>query len=222
MFRTFKFENEADKSKIEKITDASKKYCISEVNVSYERYVFHQRVQHADELMDDFFANLRVKAKICEFGDLEDSLIRDRIVIGIRDDPTRRRLLLVKKLSLAEAVDTCKASEATSRCLRVIEGTGDVDVLNTSTKSYRRRQSSPKATSNRQANRGHRTAHGSGRNVVTVAHRRAEDLKKRALHTARNVGNAKNLIISGNTANPPEPETASVAKSVKSTVTTKN
>ena len=41
MFRTFKFEDEADKSKIETITDAFKKYCIDEVNVTYERYVFH-------------------------------------------------------------------------------------------------------------------------------------------------------------------------------------
>ena len=92
--------------------------------------------------MDDFSADLRTNAKSCEFGDLEDSLIRDRIVIGIRDDPTRRRLLQVKKLSLAEAVDACKGSEATSRRLRVIGGTGDVDVLNASSKSYRRRPAS--------------------------------------------------------------------------------
>ena len=218
MFRTFKFEDEADKSKIDKITDAFKKYCIGEVNVTYERYVFHQRVQHADELMDDFFADLRVKAKSCEFGDLEDSLIRDRIVIGIRDDPTRRRLLQMKKLSLAEAVDACKASEDVAASSRHRRHRRHHRSRIAGVSRHRRQR----RTDKRIAVTARRTA--AAVNVVTVAHRRAEGLKKHVLHTARNVGNVQNSIIFGNAANPPEPEmeTASVAKSLKSTVTTKN
>ena len=46
----------------------------------------------------------------CAFEHLEDSLIRDRIIIGIRDDPTRHRLLQQKNVTLANAIDACKAS----------------------------------------------------------------------------------------------------------------
>jgi len=63
------------------------------------------------------------------FEDLDDSLIRDRIVVGIRDEPTRRRLLQQKKLTLSDAIDTCKASEATSRRLRKMGGDAEVDAL---------------------------------------------------------------------------------------------
>jgi len=38
-------------------------------------------------------------------------LIRDRIVVGIRDEPTCRHLQQ-KKLTVSDAVDACKASEA--------------------------------------------------------------------------------------------------------------
>ena len=99
VFRTFKFEDEADKAKVDKITDAFEKYCIGEANETCERFLFHQRIQQPGENFDDFLADLRKLAVTCAFATLEDSLIRDRIVIGIRDDATRRRLLQTKKLS---------------------------------------------------------------------------------------------------------------------------
>jgi hypothetical protein len=68
-------------------------------------------------------------ANTCQFEALEDSLIRDRIIVGIRDEPTRRRLLQQKKLTLSEAIDACKASEATSRRLRVMGGAAEIDAL---------------------------------------------------------------------------------------------
>ena len=129
VFRTFKFESESDKSKLNKIIESFENYCVGEANVTYERFLFHQRVQQTGEAFDEFLADLRKLAATCEFSSLEDSLIRDRIVIGIRDDATRRRLLQIKKLSLADTIKACKASEATSRRLRVMGGAGEVDAL---------------------------------------------------------------------------------------------
>jgi Fe-S-cluster containining protein len=143
VFRTFKFENETDKSKVEMIMEAFKKHCVGEVNVTYERYLFHQRVQQPGECFENFCSDLRKLASTCQFETLEDSLIRDRIVIGIRDDPTRRRLLQIKKLSLAETVESCKASEATSRRLHVMSGAGEeVDALGREASSRSRYSSS--------------------------------------------------------------------------------
>ena len=61
------------------------------MNVTYESYVFHQRIEQPGESVEDFVTDLRKLAKSCAFEQLEDSLIRDRLVVGIRDDPRRRR-----------------------------------------------------------------------------------------------------------------------------------
>ena len=45
---------------------------------------------------------LRTLAKTCNFGVLEISLIRDRIVIGVRDNQACKKLLQVSKLTLKE------------------------------------------------------------------------------------------------------------------------
>ena len=43
-----------------------------------------------------------------------DSLIRDRIVVGTKDNGTRKRLLQESKLTLNKCIDICLSSEATS------------------------------------------------------------------------------------------------------------
>jgi len=91
VFRTFKFNDETHKQKVEKIIEAFEKHCIGEANETYEQFLFHQRVQQPGESFDDFLTDLRKLATTCSFATLEDSLVRDRIVIGIRDDATRRR-----------------------------------------------------------------------------------------------------------------------------------
>ena len=66
-------------------------FCVPRKNVIYERYVFHtrDRVQGEGETIDSFTTDLRLKSQSCEFGSLQDSLIRDRVVVGIRDSETK-------------------------------------------------------------------------------------------------------------------------------------
>jgi len=51
---------------------------------------------------------------------MEDSLICDRIVVGLRDDATRRKLLAQPDLSLNDTIDVCRASEQASRQLKAM------------------------------------------------------------------------------------------------------
>ena len=51
---------------------------------------------------------------------LENSLIRDRIVIGVRDNQTRKKLLQVSKLTLKECIDICRSYETSSHQLKEI------------------------------------------------------------------------------------------------------
>ena len=155
LFRTFKFDNDGDRAKVDKIKEAFDKHWLGEVNVTYERYVFHQRIQQPGESIENFVADLRKLAKSCAFEQLEDSLIRDRIIIGIRDDPARRRLLQQKNITLADTIDACKASEATSRRLRTMNGTAtaEVDALTAASSTAGRRARKPSRSRDREAQR---------------------------------------------------------------------
>ena len=55
--------------------------------------MFHTRVQGEGETIDSFTTDLRLKSQSCEFGSLQDSLIRGRMVVGIRDSKIKERLL---------------------------------------------------------------------------------------------------------------------------------
>jgi len=72
------------------------------------------------ESFEGFVGDLRRLVRICECGTVEESAIRDRIVLGIRDDATRKMLLQSRKLDLTKAVDICRSSETTTRQLRAI------------------------------------------------------------------------------------------------------
>ncbi len=69
--------------------------------------MFNTRVQNVGETIDAYVTELKIQAKNCEFGALSDELIRDRIVVGIRDDAVRSRLLRETELDLQKAVDIC-------------------------------------------------------------------------------------------------------------------
>ena len=78
-------------------------------------HAFNTRSQRDGETTDQYVTDLKTKAQKCEFGEFKDSLIRDRIVCGIRCDKTRSRLLRESDLTLQRAVDIlCRANETTS------------------------------------------------------------------------------------------------------------
>eukprot|EP00112_Aurelia_sp_Birch-Aquarium-sp1_P022845 Seg6585.1 transcript_id=Seg6585.1/GoldUCD/mRNA.D3Y31 product="hypothetical protein" protein_id=Seg6585.1/GoldUCD/D3Y31 len=58
--------------------------------------------------------------KNCEYGELTESIIKDRIVEGINNDSTRERLLREKDLSLQKAIDICKAAEVASQHMKTL------------------------------------------------------------------------------------------------------
>ena len=127
VYNTFTWEEEADKRKVAKIMEQFESYCMPRKNVVWERHVFNCRTQQPGETVDQYVTDLRCKAKTCEFGTLTDSLIRDRIVYGILSDKTRGRLLKDANLSLAGAIDICRADEATAVQMKSLAGNNEKD-----------------------------------------------------------------------------------------------
>ena len=82
-----------------------------------------------NESIDSYVAVLRNLAKTCNYGTLEENLIRDRIVMGIRENSTRKRLLQESELTLNRCIDICRANESTAIQLKAIGNEEDVNVV---------------------------------------------------------------------------------------------
>ncbi|XP_026825789.1 uncharacterized protein K02A2.6-like [Ooceraea biroi] len=80
-------------------------------NVIFERYKFNSRVQETGETVDSFVTALHSLAETCEYGVLRNDLIRDRIVIGIRDTRASKRLQLINDLTLEKALEIARQAE---------------------------------------------------------------------------------------------------------------
>ena len=93
-------------------------HCILRLNITWERHVFNTRNQCDNETIDQYVTDLKKKAQTCEFQNLKDGLIRDRVVCGICCNQTCSRLLKEPDLTLQKAIDICKANEATSKQMK--------------------------------------------------------------------------------------------------------
>lgn len=90
-------------------------HCNPKRNLTVERFHFNQIYQKDSETFDQFVTRLKQQAKHCEFCDLKDSLIADRIVIGASDESLRERLLRRSDLKLGDAIDLGRAAEMTQK-----------------------------------------------------------------------------------------------------------
>ena len=57
----------------------------------------------------------------CKYGALTDEMIRDRIVIGVRDKDSKLRLLKEDELDLNKALSICRSNEAASKQLKFMK-----------------------------------------------------------------------------------------------------
>ena len=76
-----------------------------------ERFAFHKRDQRPGEPIKEFLIELRRLARTCNFGDFLEQAIRDRLVCGMINSSTQKKLLAEKDLSLQRAVDIATAAE---------------------------------------------------------------------------------------------------------------
>lgn len=75
------------------------------VNVVAERYRFRQRGQNPGEHIHNFIAALRELSKTCNFGTMEDEMIRDQVVEKTSSHRVRERLLMEKDLTLTKTIE---------------------------------------------------------------------------------------------------------------------
>lgn len=101
----FVFETEEEEKDIELVLKKFEDYCSPRKNTVYERYKFWCRNQSGDEPVDKWVKDLRTMATNCEFDEQENSLIRDKLVFGVRDNRTKERMLRESDLDLKKALE---------------------------------------------------------------------------------------------------------------------
>ena len=126
VYNTFTFDT-GDENKYSVVVKKFEDYCNPKKNETYERYVFNSRNQAPGESFEQFVIDLKIKAKSCGFDTLKDSMIRDRIVLGVNNPRIRERLLREDNLDLVSAIRICQAAEAAQKQVQSL-GTEDLSV----------------------------------------------------------------------------------------------
>ena len=113
------------------VTKSLTEYFIPKRNVLFERVQFNQRVQLEGENVDSFVTGLHKLAEYCAFGALHNDLIRDRLVVGLRDHKLSEKLQLDAELTLEKALAKAKQHEAVRAQQPVLRGhkSESVDVV---------------------------------------------------------------------------------------------
>ncbi|XP_063824143.1 uncharacterized protein LOC135073851 [Ostrinia nubilalis] len=85
-------------------------------NIIYNRYLFWSTNQHS-ESFDIYYSSLLQLIEECNYHD-KDEMLRDKIVLGIKNNTIKKELLKKESLTLGEAVNLCRAAEATDSQMR--------------------------------------------------------------------------------------------------------
>ncbi|KXJ69880.1 hypothetical protein RP20_CCG025541 [Aedes albopictus] len=98
--------------------DSLSRYMVPQKDVKLARYEFFQcRQQCSDtgetETMSHFINRARELVKDCNFGALEDEMLRDKIITGILDVNLRKRFIGEQNLTSAAVINQCRTEEAT-------------------------------------------------------------------------------------------------------------
>ncbi|GFO18311.1 Zinc knuckle domain containing protein [Plakobranchus ocellatus] len=81
-------------------------------NTIFARAIFNRRVQQSGESVDAFIQDLHRLADECNYLTLKEELIRDRIVVGVRDDELSKQLQGKQDLDLTGAIRLGRQAEA--------------------------------------------------------------------------------------------------------------
>ena len=86
----------------------------------FEQAHFNRRNQQEGETAEKYIMELYTLADNCKYGDLRDEMIRDRLVVGIRDAALSQQLQLDAELTLEKAKTKVRQREAVREQQRVL------------------------------------------------------------------------------------------------------
>ena len=121
-------------------------------NIIYDRAKFNSRTQQEGESVEDFIHSVQALAQHCSYGTLHDQMVRDRIVVGIRDSLLSQKLQMEADLTLEKVTKMVRESEAIKKQQKTIR-----DKLDEAAEldSIRKGRAEKTGTTNRSKSTGH-------------------------------------------------------------------
>lgn len=119
-----KFNNfglvEADKVSCTEVLNKVGEKLLAKMHPMYERWLFHTCNQLPNETFDDYLIRLNKIIDKCQFekistNDIKNTMLRDRIAFGVRDQELKKKFLREdpEKLALDDVINACKVNEIT-------------------------------------------------------------------------------------------------------------
>ena len=121
VYNNFTFAAAGDEFNLDIILAKFEEYCSPKKNETFLRHKFFTRQQSAGETIDQYANALRTLAKQCNFGEIHDSLIRDRFICGILNEGLRERLLRREDLTLDKAILMGRITEETNNGIQSLK-----------------------------------------------------------------------------------------------------
>ena len=110
-------------------------------NVIFERARFNRRNQLEGESAEKYIMELYALAENCNYGNMKEEMIRDRLVVGIRDIALLQKLQLDAALTLEKAKRNIRQREALSEQQRIL---GAPEEMRVDQLHYRNRKYPPR------------------------------------------------------------------------------
>ncbi|XP_036140436.1 GATA zinc finger domain-containing protein 14 isoform X2 [Monomorium pharaonis] len=102
--RNITFDNEQDKDNMDILIEKLDKYFIPTKKEVVERHQFFRISKKQNDSIEHHITLLREKAKNCNFKDLTDSIIRDKIILDTHDKILRQKFLEADDLNLPKLI----------------------------------------------------------------------------------------------------------------------
>ena len=81
-------------------------------NTPYERCIFNTRNQKESETFDQYLTELRKLSNSCKFDTITpDEILRDRLILGLKNEKIKKRLLKDNELTLVTLIRICQSEE---------------------------------------------------------------------------------------------------------------
>uniref|UniRef100_A0A8C5G2J8 Oocyte zinc finger protein XlCOF22-like n=1 Tax=Gouania willdenowi TaxID=441366 RepID=A0A8C5G2J8_GOUWI len=111
VFNTLTVAAEGDELTMEDVLQAFRDHYSPQRTVVFERVQYWSHQMTAGTSVNTFITELRQKSKDCEFGIIENDMLRDKLVLSITDAHLKKRLLQERCLTLYRAIEICRATE---------------------------------------------------------------------------------------------------------------
>ena len=115
---------EADRKKYDVVVEKFDSFFNVRRNVIYERARFNRRDQLEGESAEQYITCLYSLIETCEYGTFKEEMLRDRLVVGIRDAAMSQKLQMDAELTLEKAKKSIRQKEAVHEQQRELQGDG--------------------------------------------------------------------------------------------------